>query len=415
MFDSINQNVRFSELEQEIIKFWEEYKIFSAALEQPSPQGAYIFYEGPPTANGRPGIHHVSARAFKDLYPRYKTMRGYHVERRGGWDTHGLPVEVEIEKEIGSTGKQDIEKFGIAEFNKRCRESVFRYIQDWNLLTERIGFWIDLDAAYITYDNSYIETCWWILKSLWERQLLYEDYKTTMHCPRCNTSLADHEVSQGMREDVDDPSVWPKFPAERLGLVRAGLLSSGETRTVSFLAWTTTPWTLGANVALAVNGAEQYGLFESRPFYGKEDERTELFILAASLADSVFGEGNYRVLKTFPGAALVGLKYQPILNGCAPEGQDLEHAFRIIADEVVAIEEGTGIVHIAPAYGDLEVGRNHNLPTIFSVDTAGKVYPEVKATDSTETAGPYAGMFFKDADKFITRDLVIRGLIVRAG
>src|SRR5262245_59304304 len=235
-----------------------------------------------------------------------------------------------------------------------------------------------------------------------------------MHCPRCNTSLADHEVSQGMREDVDDPSVWPKFPAERLGLVRAGLLSSGETRTVSFLAWTTTPWTLGANVALAVNGNEQYGLFESRPFYGKEDERTELFILAASLAVSVFGEGNYKVLKTFPGAALVGLKYQPILNGCIPEGQDLEHAFRIIADEVVAIEEGTGIVHIAPAYGDLEVGRRHNLPTIFSVDTAGKVYPEVKATDSPETAGPYDGMFFKDADKFITRDLVIRGLMYRA-
>lgn len=414
MFESINQNVRFPELEEEIIKFWEENRIFRASLEKHAPKGNYIFYEGPPTANGRPGIHHVSARAFKDLYPRYKTMRGYYVQRRGGWDTHGLPVEVEIEKEIGSTSKQDIEKFGIAEFNKLCRESVFRYIQDWNKLTERIGFWIDLDAAYITYDKTYIETCWWILKSLWERNLLYEDFKTTMHCPRCNTSLADHEVSQGMREDVDDPSVWPKFPARREELVSAGLLSADETRPVSYLAWTTTPWTLGANTALAVRGDEQYGLFESKESYGKDDARTELFIAAVALADKVFGEGDYSVLKTFSGASLVGFKYEQILSGRAAETEDASKGFRIVADDFVSIEDGTGIVHIAPAYGDLEVGRKHNLPTLFSVDLAGRVYVDVKAPDSTEAVGPYGGMFFKDADKRITRDLAARGLMFRS-
>jgi isoleucyl-tRNA synthetase len=413
MFESVNQNVSFPELEEEIIRFWNEEKIFQASLAKPSPKGNYIFYEGPPTANGRPGIHHVSARAFKDLYPRYKTMRGYYVQRRGGWDTHGLPVEVEIEKEIGSTGKQDIEKFGISEFNRLCRESVFRYIQDWNRLTERIGFWIDLDAAYITYNNSYIETCWWILNSLWERGLLYEDYKTTMHCPRCNTSLADHEVSQGMKEDVDDPSVWPKFPARREDLVKVGLLPAEEARPVSYLAWTTTPWTLGANTGLAVRGDEQYGLFESKTAYGKEDERAELFIAALSLADRVFGEGDYRTLKTFLGEALVGLRYEQILQGRAPEAEDLSKGFRIVADEFVSIEDGTGIVHIAPAYGDLEVGRKHELPTLFSVDLAGRVYPEVKAPDSLEPVGPYGGMFFKDADKRISRDLAARGLMYR--
>jgi isoleucyl-tRNA synthetase len=414
MFDSVNQNVSFPELEKEVIKFWEEQKIFRASLEKPSPNGDYVFYEGPPTANGRPGIHHVSARAFKDLYPRYKTMRGYRVRRRGGWDTHGLPVEVEIEKEIGSTGKQDIEKFGISEFNRLCRESVFRYIQDWNRMTQRIGFWIDLESAYITYHNTYIETCWWILKSLWERGLLFEDYKTTMHCPRCNTSLADHEVSQGMKEEVDDPSVWPKFPARRDELVSREILPADEARPVSFLAWTTTPWTLGANTALAVRADEQYGLVEAKPAYGKEDERTELFITAVALAERIFGEGSYRVMKTFPGEALVGLTYEQILSGRVAETEDLSKGFRIVADDFVSIEDGTGIVHIAPAYGDLEVGRKHDLPTVFSVDLAGKVYPEVKAPDSAETVGPYSEMFFKDADKRITRDLAARRLMYRS-
>jgi len=414
MFKSINRNVSFPQLEEEIISFWREHEIFAASVGKPAPRGDYVFYEGPPTANGRPGIHHVSARAFKDLFPRYKTMRGFRVERRGGWDTHGLPVEVEIEKEIGSTGKQDIEKFGIAEFNRLCRESVFRYIQDWNRLTERIGFWVDLDRAYITYENGYIETCWWILKSFWERGLLYQDYKTTMHCPRCNTSLADHEVSQGMKEDVDDPSVWPKFPARRDALAGAGLLTPGEAgRRVSFLAWTTTPWTLGANTALAVRADAEYGLFEAPAAHGQEGE-TELYILAAALAPDVFGEGNYKLLRAFPGEALAGLTYEQILSGRAPESEDLARAFAVIADDFVSVEDGTGIVHIAPAYGDLEVGRRHGLPTLFSVDRTGKVHPEVRAPDAPEAAGPYAGLFFKEADKLISRDLRRRGLLYRS-
>jgi isoleucyl-tRNA synthetase len=415
MFNSINRNINFPQLEEEIIQFWREHNIFAASVEKSAPRGNYVFYEGPPTANGRPGIHHVSARAFKDLFPRYKTMRGFRVQRRGGWDTHGLPVEVEIEKEIGSTGKQDIEKFGIAEFNKLCRESVFRYIQEWNKLTERIGFWVDLDNAYITYDNSYIETCWWILKSLWERNLLYQDYKTTMHCPRCNTSLADHEVSQGMKDEVDDPSVWPKFPAHPSALLEASLLTPEEvTKKVSFLAWTTTPWTLGANTALAVRGDAEYGLFEAPAARGQEEGETELYILAVALAADVFGEDEYKLLRTFSGGALVGLTYGQILKGYVPENEDLSRAFSVVSDDFVSIEDGTGIVHIAPAYGDLEVGRKHGLPTLFSVDRTGKVYPEVKAPDAPETVGPYANTYFKDADKQITRDLKKRGLMYRS-
>ena len=221
MFKEVG-NANFPELERQVAAFWAEREIFKKSLEKPSPAGDYVFYEGPPTANGKPGVHHVISRAFKDLFPRYKTMQGFRVGRKGGWDTHGLPVELEIEKKLGFSGKKDIENFGIAEFNKLAKESVFRYIQDWNAMTERIGFWLDLDDPYVTYDNAYIESCWWVMKSLWDRGLLFEDYKVTMHCPRCNTSLADHEVSLGFKDDVDDPSVWPKFPAHRGGAARAG-------------------------------------------------------------------------------------------------------------------------------------------------------------------------------------------------
>jgi isoleucyl-tRNA synthetase len=414
MFDPVNQNVNVTELEEKVLLVWKENNIFRASVEKPAPNGNYIFYEGPPTANGRPGIHHVSARAIKDLYPRYKTMCGYHVLRRGGWDTHGLPVEVEIEREIGSTGKQDVERFGIAQFNKLCRDSVFRYIRDWNELTERIGFWVDLDNAYITFRNDYIETCWWLMKSFWDRNLLYEDYKTTMHCPRCNTSLADHEVAQGMKEDVDDPSVWPKFPAHSEQLKAAGILDPQETRPVYFLAWTTTPWTLGANTGLAVRSDIEYGLFESRSSHSSEEDNTQLYILAVNLADSVFGEDRSRLIKTVLGKDLVGLTYDQILGGHVPEGGNLENGFRVIADDFVSVEDGTGIVHIAPAYGDLEIGRKYGLPTLFSVDLAGKVYPEVKPPGSSDAQGPFTGMFFKEADKHITRELNKRGLMYRS-
>lgn len=411
MFKEVGK-ASFPGLEQAVIEFWKEHDIFRKSLHKEAPQGNYVFYEGPPTANGQPGVHHVISRAFKDLFPRYKTMQGYRVGRKGGWDTHGLPVELEIEKKLGFSGKKDIEDFGIAEFNKLAKESAFEYIQEWNDMTERIGFWLDLDKPYITYENSYIESCWWVMKSLWDRDLLFEDYKVTMHCPRCNTSLADHEVSLGFEDDVDDPSVWPKFPAYKDKLVQLGLLDAADTRKVYVLAWTTTPWTLAANTALAVKAEASYSLLEAPAAYGQEVER-HLYIMATELADSVFGEGQYQILKTVKGAALIGLSYEPILQGRAPAGEDLTKGFRIIADDFVSLDDGTGVVHIAPAYGDLEVGKQYDLPTLFSVDLAGEVYPEVMAPDSRETRGPYTGQFFKKADEAIAQDLMDRGLLYR--
>ena len=295
--------------EEQTLLRWQERGITDAAMDARAAAPSFVFFEGPPTANGKPGIHHVAARSFKDLYPRYQTMRGRRVLRRAGWDTHGLPVEVEIEKKIGSKGKQDIETFGIAEFNRLCKESVFNYIGDWNKLTERIGFWIDLEHPYITYTNDYIETCWWILQDLFDRGFLYEAYRTTMHCPRCNTSLADHEVSLGMREDVDDPSVWPKFRARMSDLVARGITS--DPRPVSFLAWTTTPWTLPANVALSVKPGATYVLAEGPERHAQADEGRELYILAEALLGATFEEGTHAVVRTIapmaPPIVLLGL------------------------------------------------------------------------------------------------------------
>ena len=410
MFKEVG-NANFPALEQDVITFWKERDIFRKSIDRPADKGDYVFYEGPPTANGRPGVHHVISRSFKDLFPRFKTMQGYRVGRKGGWDTHGLPVELEVEKKLGFSGKGDIEQFGIAEFNRLCKASAFEYIQDWNAMTERIGFWLDLDDPYVTYENTYIESCWWVMKSLWERGLLFEDYKVTMHCPRCNTSLADHEVSQGFKDDVEDPSVWPKFPVHTQGLVERGLLDARDERPVYVLAWTTTPWTLAANTALAVKGDATYALFDAPRAHGS-DERA-LYVMALELAENVFGEGNYQLLKTFRGEDLVGLTYDPILQGRVPAGEDVSKGFRVIADEFVSLEDGTGVVHIAPAYGDLEIGKKNDLPTLFSVDLSGNVFPEVKPLDASEGEGPYTGTFYKKADKPIARDLQGRGLLYR--
>lgn len=410
MFRDVGK-ANFVELEQTVSDFWRERSIFEKSLNKEATAGDFIFYEGPPTANGRPGVHHVISRCFKDLFPRFKTMQGYRVGRKGGWDTHGLPVELEIEKKLGFKAKKDIEDYGIAEFNKLAKESAFEYIQEWNAMTERIGFWLNLKDPYVTYDNSYIETCWWVMKSLWDRGLLFEDYKVTMHCPRCNTSLADHEVSQGFEDDVDDPSVWPKFPAHKSKLAEHGLVDEAEDRAVYILAWTTTPWTLPANTALAVKADADYGLFEAPKAHGTED--TDLYIMATDLVERVFGEGNYRTLHTFTGDQLVGLSYDPVLKGRVSAGDDLSTGYRVIADDFVSLDDGTGIVHIAPAYGDLELGKKHGLPTLFSVDLAGEVYPEVGPVELTDEPGPYTGQFFKDADSAISKDLMGRNLLYR--
>jgi isoleucyl-tRNA synthetase len=418
MFKEVSTQVKFPELEQSVLEFWRERDIFKKSTQKDSPAGDYIFYEGPPTANGKPGVHHVIARSFKDLFPRYKTMQGYRVGRKGGWDTHGLPVELEIEKKLGFSGKRDIEKFGIAEFNKLAKASAFEYIKEWNQMTERIGFWLDLEKPYITYENDYIESCWWVMKSLWDRGLLFEDYKVTMHCPRCNTSLADHEVSQGFKDDVDDPSVYPKFPVN-MEMLNSKRLIDDTSRPIYVMAWTTTPWTLPANTALAVSAEAEYGLVEAPKTHGSEEK--DLYILATALAEHVFGEANYQTLKTFTGDKLVGLTYTPILQGRVPAGEEVTKGFRVITDESVSLTDGTGVIHIAPAYGDLDIGNQNDLPTLFSVDLAGEVYPEVKPLDVTDSVGlnmepgPYTGQFFKKADKQIAKDLRERGLLYREG
>ncbi len=367
--------------EQSVLNFWRTHKIFERTLEQTSSGPRYTFYEGPPTANGKPGVHHVLARAFKDLYPRFWTMRGYFVRRKGGWDTHGLPVEHEIEKELGILDKSRIEsEVGVVEFTRRCRESVYRYVGDWNRLTERMGYWVDLDDAYFTLTNDYIETVWWLFKQLWDRKLVVQDYKSVPYDPRIGATLSDHEVAQGYRE-VDDPSVYVRFRLR-------------DDPGTSLLAWTTTPWTLPANMALAVHPEVEYCVVE---------RQNEKLIVAEPLLARVFRDEQIVVLEKKRGAAFAGVRYQPLFDYCkAPEDR-----YVVIPATFVTTEDGTGVVHVAPAYGpdDLALGKEHKLPIYYSVDFTGHVVPEVTVA---------AGLFFKDADKPITDDLKRRGLLFRA-
>lgn len=400
MFKSVDPSVAFPRLEEEVLAWWSEAKIVERSLQ--SGTKPFVFYEGPPTSNGRPGLHHVISRSFKDIILRFRSMQGYKIfGRREGWDTHGLPVEIEVEKELGFSGKPDIERYGIAEFNAKCRESVWRYIQEWKAFSQRIAFWLSEDA-YITYENAYIESLWWIFQQLWDRSLLFRDYKVTMHCPRCGTGLSDHEVSLGFKDDVDDPSVWimfaitasaahPSHPHNRLANELAG---------AALVAWTTTPWTLPANVALAVKHEASYALVEH------EGQR---LIIAEALVAQVLGPA-VQPLRTFLGNDLVGLHYTPLFTGVPGPGDTVDWAstYRVIADEFVSLEDGTGIVHIAPAYGDLEIGRKHGLPTLFSVDLNGLVLPEFAALG-------FAGKFFKQADPDITRYLKQQGRLLKSG
>jgi isoleucyl-tRNA synthetase len=414
-FKEVDTKVAFPALEQEIEAWWKERAIIKQALGHGDRSKPFIFFEGPPTANGRPGVHHVEARASKDIIIRYHRMRGqYVIGARGGWDTHGLPVEIEVEKELGFNGKPDIEKYGIAEFNAACKASVQRYIAEWERMTDRIAFWIDMEDPYSTYDNSYIESLWWIMKSFWDRELLFRDYKVTMHCPRCGTSLSDHEVSLGFEDDVDDPSVWLRFRHRPSGHPLDQQLAGA-----AFLAWTTTPWTLPANVALAVKPGATYVLVALTPQpplpLGEGESRSdggegEKVILAEALAESVLGEGNFTVLARFEGDALKDVCYERLFDGVPAPGEalDLEQTYRVVADDYVSLEDGSGIVHIAPAYGDLEIGRKYDLPTLFSVDLAGKTMPQF------DTLG-FGGLFFKQADPLITRNLSERGLLFRSG
>lgn len=417
LFEPVSPEVHFPELERRTIERWRDQRVFQRSLEKPAPRGRWVFYEGPPTANGKPGVHHVISRAFKDLFPRFKTMQGYQVTRKGGWDTHGLPVEIAIEKRLGFTNKQQVEEFGIGAFNALCRDYVFENIQEWNDMTERIGFWVDLDAAYVTYHPEYIESCWWIMKALWERGLLVEDYKTTWHSPSSNTTLASHEVALGYQEDVPDPSIYPAFLAIGADLVTRGLIAPDDTREVAFLAWTTTPWTLAANTGLALHPEARYALVEAPLRRTEADGPQRRYLLASALVTRVFEGLPHRILAEVEGSVLVGARYQPLLRG-QPDALDAVDlvGWRVVADDFVTLDDGTGIVHIAPAYGDLEVGRRHGLPTLWSVDLSGAVMSAVRAIDASEWGeGPYTGMWFKDADAAIIADLDAAGLMFAHG
>lgn len=370
MAEEKNNKSKIAEREEEILKFWQENKIFEKTLEKPAPNGEFVFYEGPPTANGRPGIHHLEARAFKDVIPRYKTMKGFHVRRKGGWDTHGLPVELQVEKELGLKTKKEIEEYGIAEFNKKCKESVWTYLDIWNKFTERIGFWVDQENPYITYENYYIEAVWNILKKISERKLLYKDYKVVPWCPRCGTGLSSHELAQGY-EDVKDTSVTIKFKLK--AGQKFGENGEFETKDSAYiLAWTTTPWTLPGNVALAVSEKISYSAV-------RIDGAKELLILASNLIDKVLKGHKIEMVHEFTGKGLLGLEYEPLYpyaEKFAPdsEKEKLKNAFKIYPADFVTTDDGTGVVHTAVMYGqeDFELGNEINLPKIHMVNDDGR-------------------------------------------
>ena len=370
--------------EEQILRYWKQIRAFENSVNKRPKSRSFVFYEGPPTANGQPGIHHVLSRAFKDIVLRYKTMQGYRVERKAGWDTHGLPVEVEVEKELGLHNKKDIEKYGVAKFNKKCRESVWRYKQDWDNLTERMGFWIDLENPYITYDPLYMETLWWIIKQAHNKKLLYEGYRVAPYCPRCGTSLSSHEVGQGY-EDVTEDSVFVKFK------IKNPKKHNLKPNTY-FLAWTTTPWTLPGNVALAVGAKIDYVLVKQ----GKEHH-----ILAKDRLSIL--EGEYKVVKEFKGKELEGMEYRPLYDSLS--GAKEKKHYVALAD-FVSTEEGTGIVHTAVMYGedDYNLGQELDLPKIHTVDESGKF---------NKLVPQWQGKFVKDVEPEIILDLKKRNLLYK--
>jgi isoleucyl-tRNA synthetase len=370
-------------LEHEVLARWKDRDTFARSLARTESGPTWTFYEGPPTANGRPGTHHVEARVFKDLFPRYRTMQGQHVERRAGWDCHGLPVELEVEKRLGFSGKNDIEDYGIEAFNAKCRESVLEHVDTFARMTERMGYWVDLDAAYWTMDPAYIESVWWSLKQVYDKGLLVQDHRVTPYCPRCGTGLSDHEVAQGYL-DVTDPSVYVRFP------VTSGRLAE---RKVALLVWTTTPWTLVSNTAVAVNPEVTYVVV--RPA-GSE----ELVVVAEPLVEHALGDGA-EILDRLPGTALEHVTYSRPF-----ELVDIPDAHFVGLADYVTVEDGTGLVHQAPAFGadDLAVARRYGLPVVNPIEPDGHFSADVPLV---------GGMFFKAADPTIVADLRERGLLYR--
>lgn len=382
-------------IERELLERWDRLDVFQESVRQREDGPVWTFYEGPPTANGKPGTHHVEARTFKDIFPRYRTMKGFSVRRKGGWDCHGLPVELEVERELGLDSKAEIEAYGIEAFNARCRESVQRYVGEWERFSDRIGFWVDTEDAYWTMDPSYVDSLWWALSQMWERELIFEDFRVAPYCGRCGTALSDAEVAQGY-DTVDDPSVYVRMP-----IVEGPLAERGA----ALLVWTTTPWTLPSNTLCAVGPEVTYALVRTSRF-GIDDE---LLVLAVDLLDDVLGasaEGEparYEIVERLSADQLVGLRYTAPYDWA--HGDPGDDRWRVTAAEMVTTTDGTGIVHMAPAFGadDMVVGRREGVPIVNPV-----------GPDGAFTTGPWQGRFVKDADPDIIADLRERGLLLRS-
>ena len=377
MYKKVSSDLNFVDREKQTVEFWKEHKIFEKSIEERKGDDTYTFYDGPPTANGKPHVGHVLSRVIKDMIPRYQTMKGHKIIRKAGWDTHGLPVELEVEKKLGLDGKEQIEEYGLAPFIKECKESVWKYKGMWEDFSGVVGFWADMDDPYVTYHNDYIESVWWALKQIWDKGLLYKGYKIVPYCPRCGTPLSSHEVAQGYK-DVKEKSAIARFKVK------------GEDAYI--LAWTTTPWTLPSNVALCVNPNETYVKVENDGY---------TYYLAEALCDSVL-EGEYKVLKTYKGTDLEYKEYEPLFSFVTPK----EKAYYVTCDTYVTLTDGTGVVHIAPAFGedDAQVGRKYGLPFVQLVDEKGEMTKET----------PWAGTFCKEADKLILKELEEKGLLFAA-
>ncbi|MBR6478881.1 MAG: isoleucine--tRNA ligase, partial [Clostridia bacterium] len=385
MYKKVSPDLNFVEREKDIAKFWKDEKIFEKTEEKKGP--SYVFYDGPPTANGKPHIGHVLTRVIKDMIPRYRTMKGYYVPRKAGWDTHGLPVELEVEKEIGINGKEQIEAYGLEPFIEKCKENVWKYKGMWEDFSGTVGFWADMDNPYVTYHNDFIESEWWALKQIYEKGLMYKGFKIVPYCPRCGTPLSSHEVAQGYK-DIK----------ERSAVVRMKV----KDEDAYFLVWTTTPWTLPSNVALCVNPSDEYAKVKAADGY--------TYYLATALIDANLKqdeEATYEILEKMTGKDLEYKEYEPLFDYATPIAEKQhKKAFFVCCDDYVTMTDGTGIVHIAPAFGedDANVGRKYDLPFVQLVDGKGNMTAE---TD-------YAGIFVKDADPKILVDLDKKGLLFAA-
>ena len=381
-FKEVKQ-LAYPKAEVEILNWWNENKVFEKSLKSRSDGIPFTFFEGPPTANGKPGIHHVMSRTVKDMFCRYKTLKGFRVDRKGGWDTHGLPVEIEIEKELGLEGRSQVEEYGLAAYNAKCRESVLKYKHLWDDLTSRMGYWVDLDDPYITFKNEYIESVWWAFKQLYEKGLVYQGYKIQWYSPGSGTVLSSHEVSLGYKE-TQDPSIYVKFPLE-------------ADENVYFLAWTTTPWTIISNMALAVNPKLDYVKIKV-----EEDGKTEYYILAKDCLDAAINH-DYEIVETYKGSDLIGWVYNPVFDYALKEFNKKD-AWRVIEADYVTTDEGTGLVHTAPAFGadDFETCKDAGIPMFNPVDREGRFM---------DIVDDFAGQWFKDADKEINRAIKDKGMM----